>query len=172
MNTEHHNVSQAIAAERNRLQDERRRWFEEQERLSISSERPVGTYYPPAEHYRECVITIAIIIYIYIYISSSARSSPAPLRHSNAISPSLPNLSSGGAHNTLSVDSPRQRQYFDELRARGAKIVQSTYDRVGQNHKELTVSRGEYLEVRVGGILGVITLSDAVLRHCCIYGCL
>ena len=54
--------------------------------------------------------------------------------------------------NTLSPlnanDSPRQRQFVEELRSRGAKTVQSTYDRVGQNHKELTVSRGEYLEVR------------------------
>lgn len=45
-------------------------------------------------------------------------------------------------------ESPRQRAYLDELRARRVKAVQVTYDRVGQNPKELTVKKGEYLEVR------------------------
>jgi len=44
-------------------------------------------------------------------------------------------------------ESPRQRAFLDELRARRSKAVQVTYDRVGQNPKELTVKKGEYLEV-------------------------
>jgi epidermal growth factor receptor kinase substrate 8 len=35
----------------------------------------------------------------------------------------------------------------DELFQKRAKAVQVTYDRVAQNPKELTVARGEYLEV-------------------------
>lgn len=43
--------------------------------------------------------------------------------------------------------SPRLRAFLDELQAKRAHIVQVTYDRVGQNPKELTVFKGEYLEV-------------------------
>ncbi|CAD5218994.1 unnamed protein product [Bursaphelenchus okinawaensis] len=43
--------------------------------------------------------------------------------------------------------SPRQRAYLDELLHKRAKVVQVTYDRVAQNAKELTVDRGEYLEI-------------------------
>lgn len=42
--------------------------------------------------------------------------------------------------------SPRQRAFLDDVIARRAKLVQVTYDRVAQNSKELTVSRGEFLE--------------------------
>ncbi|KAK0398600.1 hypothetical protein QR680_002666 [Steinernema hermaphroditum] len=45
------------------------------------------------------------------------------------------------------VDSPRAQSFLERLRDRRAKIVQATYDRTAQNPKELTVSRGEYLEV-------------------------
>ncbi|XP_046683575.1 epidermal growth factor receptor kinase substrate 8-like isoform X4 [Homalodisca vitripennis] len=40
-----------------------------------------------------------------------------------------------------------QARWLDELRASGAKIVQVTYPRTANNDKELTVIRGEYLEV-------------------------
>lgn len=43
--------------------------------------------------------------------------------------------------------SPRQKAFLDDLAQRRSKIVQVTYDRVAQNAKELTVARGEYLEV-------------------------
>ncbi|CAD5226738.1 unnamed protein product [Bursaphelenchus xylophilus] len=43
--------------------------------------------------------------------------------------------------------SPRQKAYLDGLIQRRAKVVQVTYDRVAQNAKELTVDRGEYLQV-------------------------
>lgn len=38
--------------------------------------------------------------------------------------------------------------FFEDLQAKGAKIVQVTYPRTANNDKELTVVRGEYLEVR------------------------
>jgi len=40
-----------------------------------------------------------------------------------------------------------QARFLDELRSRGAKIVQVTYPRTANNEKELTVIRGEFLEV-------------------------
>ena len=40
-----------------------------------------------------------------------------------------------------------QRKWLEELKARGARIVQVTYPRTANNDKELTVVRGEYLEV-------------------------
>ncbi|XP_068216102.1 epidermal growth factor receptor kinase substrate 8-like isoform X2 [Palaemon carinicauda] len=50
-----------------------------------------------------------------------------------------------------SMDQPtfekHQRQWLAELKSRGAKIVQVTYPRTANNDKELTVGRGEYLEV-------------------------
>ncbi|CAL4061198.1 unnamed protein product, partial [Meganyctiphanes norvegica] len=50
-----------------------------------------------------------------------------------------------------SMDQPtferHQRQWLTELKTRGAKIVQVTYPRTANNDKELTVVRGEYLEV-------------------------
>ncbi|XP_057374617.1 epidermal growth factor receptor kinase substrate 8-like [Daphnia carinata] len=41
----------------------------------------------------------------------------------------------------------QQRRWLSELKARNAKIVQVTYPRTANNDKELTVVRGEYLEV-------------------------
>lgn len=40
-----------------------------------------------------------------------------------------------------------QSAWLEGLAARGAKIVQVTYPRTANNDKELTVSRGEYLEI-------------------------
>nr|XP_012138426.1 PREDICTED: epidermal growth factor receptor kinase substrate 8-like [Megachile rotundata] len=62
------------------------------------------------------------------------------------------------AHSDISVDSiertPRaggmeraQEAWLDDLLARHAKIVQVTYPRTANNDKELTVVRGEYLEI-------------------------
>ncbi|XP_043683434.1 epidermal growth factor receptor kinase substrate 8-like [Vespula pensylvanica] len=62
------------------------------------------------------------------------------------------------AHSDISVDSieraPRgaaieraQEVWLDELVARNAKIVHVTYPRTANNDKELTVVRGEYLEI-------------------------
>lgn len=41
----------------------------------------------------------------------------------------------------------QQRRWLAELKARNAKIVQVTYPRTANNDRELTVVRGEYLEV-------------------------
>ncbi|KAJ9583018.1 hypothetical protein L9F63_022634, partial [Diploptera punctata] len=40
-----------------------------------------------------------------------------------------------------------QARFLEELRSRNAKVVQVTYPRTANNDKELTVIRGEYLEV-------------------------
>lgn len=40
-----------------------------------------------------------------------------------------------------------QQRWLNDLKARGAKIVQVTYPRTANNDKELTVVRGEFLEV-------------------------
>ena len=40
-----------------------------------------------------------------------------------------------------------QRKWLEEMKSRGGKIVQVTYPRTANNDKELTVVRGEYLEV-------------------------
>ncbi|XP_065226495.1 epidermal growth factor receptor kinase substrate 8-like protein 2 isoform X1 [Planococcus citri] len=64
-----------------------------------------------------------------------------------------------GAHSDISADSierngglgerfeRNQMRWLDELRNRDAKIVQVTYPRTANNDKELTVVRGEFLEV-------------------------
>lgn len=41
----------------------------------------------------------------------------------------------------------QQLQWFEDLKARRAKIVQVVYPRTANNEKELTVIRGEILEV-------------------------
>ena len=154
---------QEIASERARLQDERRRWFEEQERMSVAgSERPMPTYYHQdigpgldAQRFKDNAYVTTSRARPCRRACRSTRSSPAPNMRPT-MSPSTPNLSAATAG--LHVDSPRQQQFLQvrelrraatlqELRGRHAKIVQSNYDRVGTNHKELTVSRGEYLEV-------------------------
>lgn len=59
--------------------------------------------------------------------------------------------------------SPRQKAFLDELVQRRSKIVQVMYDRVAQNPKELTVARGEYLEV--GFIIGFQFFYHCVIRY-------
>lgn len=64
------------------------------------------------------------------------------------------------AHSDISADSiernggvsehfeRKQMHWLEELRSRDAKIVQVTYPRTANNDKELSVVRGEFLEVR------------------------
>ena len=52
-----------------------------------------------------------------------------------------------------------QQRWLSDLKARGAKIVQVTYPRTANNDKELTVVRGEYLEVSWDLSLGVLLVS-------------
>uniref|UniRef100_A0A1I7WMK2 SH3 domain-containing protein n=1 Tax=Heterorhabditis bacteriophora TaxID=37862 RepID=A0A1I7WMK2_HETBA len=47
----------------------------------------------------------------------------------------------------MADQSPRQRAFVEDVVSRGSKLVIATFDRVAQNPKELTTSRGEYLEV-------------------------
>lgn len=41
-----------------------------------------------------------------------------------------------------------QQRFLKQLLQNNAKIYQVTYDRIGKNEKELTVSKEEYLEVK------------------------
>jgi len=61
----------------------------------------------------------------------------------------------GGAAAMMSIErtpsgsglDPATEAWIEELQARDAKIVQVTYPRTANNDKELTVVRGEFLEV-------------------------
>lgn len=52
----------------------------------------------------------------------------------------------GGIVTTTGLD-PETEGWIEELQARNAKIVQVTYPRTANNDKELTVVRGEFLEI-------------------------
>lgn len=70
-----------------------------------------------------------------------------------------PNMRDVSARSDISVDSIErnggeergfnrsQESWLDELQSRGANVVQVTYPRTANNDKELTVVRGEFLEV-------------------------
>ncbi|CEF71282.1 SH3 domain and PTB/PI domain and Tensin phosphotyrosine-binding domain-containing protein [Strongyloides ratti] len=51
------------------------------------------------------------------------------------------------SYTNINEQNPRQLEYGEELLERGAKIVQVTHDRLSGHEKELTVSRGELLEL-------------------------
>ncbi|KAF5279816.1 hypothetical protein FQR65_LT15269 [Abscondita terminalis] len=80
-----------------------------------------------------------------------------PLSNSERDMP--PNIRDPSARSDISVDSierngtdergfsRNQESWIDNLQARGANVVQVTYPRTANNDKELTVVRGEYLEV-------------------------
>jgi len=53
----------------------------------------------------------------------------------------------GGNGDPAARFEQQQRRWLADLKARNAKIVQVTYPRTANNDKELTVVRGEYLEV-------------------------
>lgn len=53
----------------------------------------------------------------------------------------------GAGNDPLARFERQQRRWLSELKARNGKIVQVTYPRTANNDKELTVVRGEYLEV-------------------------
>lgn len=54
-----------------------------------------------------------------------------------------------GGHNT--------KLWLEDLKDRGARVVQATHPRTANNDKELTVLRGEYLEVRINNYIYQIT---------------
>lgn len=59
----------------------------------------------------------------------------------------------GGLTDAITVATPNESiiqnasAWLENLASRGAKLVQVTYPRTANNDKELTVSRGEYLEI-------------------------
>ena len=80
------------------------------------------------------------------------------------------------AHSDISADSiernggvsdrfeRNQMRWLDELRNRDAKIVQVTYPRTANNDKELSVMRGEFLEVNgQQSLLRLIIMSERPL---------
>uniref|UniRef100_A0A8R1DPZ6 SH3 domain-containing protein n=1 Tax=Caenorhabditis japonica TaxID=281687 RepID=A0A8R1DPZ6_CAEJA len=75
---------------------------------------------------------------------------PITKRYDPPISTSPTPRNSGYSHVKVTVDSdtsPRQQSFIDDIVGRGGKLAVVTYDRGGQNPKELTVHKGEYLEV-------------------------
>lgn len=76
---------------------------------------------------------------------------PIKQRYDPPISTSPQTPRSGAfSHVKVMVDSdtsPRQQAFVDDIVGRGGKLAVVTYDRGGQNPKELTVHKGEYLEV-------------------------
>lgn len=76
---------------------------------------------------------------------------PITKRYDPPISISPPPQRNNYSHVKVTVDSdtsPRQQAFIDDIVAKGGKLAVVTYDRGGQNTKELTVHKGEYLEVR------------------------
>lgn len=58
-----------------------------------------------------------------------------------------------------------QESWLDELQTRGANIVQVTYPRTANNDKELTVVRGEFLEVSSNPIKSANVIFTSIIRH-------
>ena len=58
-------------------------------------------------------------------------------RRERSISPEIPADDFGSG----------QRAFMDSVRSHGGRVVVVTHPRTANNHKELTVVRGEYLEV-------------------------
>lgn len=75
------------------------------------------------------------------------------------------------AHSDISADSiernggvsdrfeRNQMRWLDELRNRDSKIVQVTYPRTANNDKEMSVMRGEFLEVSTLRLRAFLLLS-------------
>lgn len=89
--------------------------------------------------------------------SVAAPHSPAALRDFSARSDiSIDSIERNGGLGDITVSASvgqshdiiqNQNAWLESLAARNAKIVQVTYPRTANNDKELTVSRGEYLEI-------------------------
>ncbi|CAI5447009.1 unnamed protein product [Caenorhabditis angaria] len=108
-----------VRAEEKQIEDEKRRLNAEKE--LIKKETHIVEDIPPISKRYDPPIS----------------SSPAPIPRSYQ-------------HVKVNVDSdtsPRQQAFIDDVIGRGGKLAIVTYDRSGQNAKELTVHKGEYLEV-------------------------
>lgn len=148
--TEHLNIDlDRISLEKDKLEFERDKVLEEKRRVA-ERERKVWEEERRLEEERLAVERARERL---AEDQRSIVSSQPPASHllgmndSNQSSPSLIRPNGGAPLEPLMSESPRQRAFLDDLRAAGAKIATVTYDRVGQNSKELTVSKGEYLEV-------------------------
>lgn len=105
--------------------------------------------FQPSHNFLRCVCSAKNLL--HEIFRASHQPSPAFLRRA----PQYPSqINDGEQRVTPSVasvaqpdQSPRQRAFLDDIIARRGRLVQVSYDRVAQNPKELTVSRGEFLEV-------------------------
>lgn len=84
--------------------------------------------------------------------ASGAPHSPAMRDFSARSDISIDSIERNGGLTDVTVTNandtiPNSSAWIEGLAARGAKIVQVTYPRTANNDKELTVSRGEYLEI-------------------------
>ncbi|XP_003374941.1 putative variant SH3 domain protein [Trichinella spiralis] len=115
-----------IQEERRRLLEEKRQFYEEQEQRSVVSERLPRP--PPAAANG-------------LYSSTMSRSRPDLYRETTLREQesrrhfSPPNVTDDASF------------FFEQARARGSQIAQVVYERHGMNEKELTVRKGEFLEV-------------------------
>ncbi|CAG0906739.1 unnamed protein product, partial [Cyprideis torosa] len=75
-------------------------------------------------------------------VAPAARHESVPLAHTHA-----PHPETNSDISADSMDRDPDRGWLNHLKATGATIVIVTYPRTGSNDKELTVERGEYLEV-------------------------
>ncbi|KAL1244777.1 Epidermal growth factor receptor kinase substrate [Trichinella spiralis] len=115
-----------LEEERRRLLEEKRQFYEEQEQRSVVSERLPRP--PPAAANG-------------LYSSTMSRSRPDLYRETTLREQesrrhfSPPNVTDDASF------------FFEQARARGSQIAQVVYERHGMNEKELTVRKGEFLEV-------------------------
>lgn len=113
-----------LIEEERRLQHERQRLAAEKELMSHEAEQKIGPTYGTRSTVQD----------------TSMGQMYSPNVNSDVDLPSLGPIK-------LPEQSPRQKAFLNDIISRRAKLAQATFDRVAQNAKELTISRGEYLEV-------------------------
>lgn len=83
-------------------------------------------------------------------VGNSAPHSPGMRDFSARSDISIDSIERNGGLGDVTVAAPSEANataWLESLATRGAKIVQVTYPRTANNDKELTVARGEYLEI-------------------------
>ncbi|VDK55194.1 unnamed protein product [Anisakis simplex] len=144
-----------FSQERQRIEKEKEMIAQEAEQRSMASSYATKHEYILVLSISELVRIVDGVVYmaknVIIIVFSSRQQSPAMGRRGMN---GMMDGGGGGASAQQALGpipqpdpSPRQKAFLDDIVARRAKLVQVTYDRVAQNAKELTVSRGEYLEV-------------------------
>uniref|UniRef100_A0A7E4VW10 SH3 domain-containing protein n=1 Tax=Panagrellus redivivus TaxID=6233 RepID=A0A7E4VW10_PANRE len=122
-----------IAFERMKIIDRERRLAEEEQRLQreeqrLAAERELMRQEARLNQQRVQPVATSTDSNVYI------KTQPSPVKNGTS------NYDANGMH-------PRMRSFLADLHKHGRKVVEVTYDRVKQHDKELTVIRGEYLEV-------------------------